>query len=255
MGPSSCLVSLNSPAAPRARLVCLHHAGGADHAYREWPARFRVDLQIEAGILPGRGRRFGEALPESVREVVIELTDAMISGWTNRIPVVLFGHSLGALLALETASLLDERGYRLARLVLSGVPPPSHRDTRTRHLMSDGELLQELREMGGTPPEVLEHPDLMKLLLPVIRADLKLAEIYDPSSLKRLRCPMTVLAGEEDEFDAASIEGWGGHTDGDFATHVFPGGHFYLHEHHEQFIPWLENHLSDVGAISGARPA
>jgi hypothetical protein len=87
----------------------------------------------------------------------------------------------------------------------------------------------ELRRLGGTPPEVLAHPELMQLVLPLLRADFAVVETYAHREAPPLDCPVTAFGGVDDE-DAseAPMDAWRAQTRGAFALHMLPGGHFYL---------------------------
>lgn len=100
------------------------------------------------------------------------------------------------------------------------------------HLREDQVLMEELRELGGTDPELLGDVDVMRLLLPAIRRDYQAIETYRHRPGRELSCPITVLTGDEDPrttIDEASD--WKHHTTGDCTLEVFPGGHFFLSEH------------------------
>jgi hypothetical protein len=75
-------------------------------------------------------------------------------------PLVLFGHSLGALLAFATARALRQRTGRLpAHLIVSARGAP-HRSNPDRSIlaMTDPELVATLRRHGGTAPAILADP-------------------------------------------------------------------------------------------------
>src|SRR5207237_545469 len=115
-------------------------------------------------------------------------------------PFAFFGHSMGALLSFELARRLQGQ-YQLSpvRLFVSGRGAPHLPDLDTpRHTLPDAELLEELRRLNGTPMEILDHPELLQLMLPLLRADFAICETYVYADGVRLSCPLTALGGLND---------------------------------------------------------
>ena len=113
------------------------------------------------------------------------------------LPMAIFGHSMGALIAYEVACRI-EPGFAAAptHLFVSGQRAP--------HLESDGELsylspapqfLDKVKRLNGTASAVFEHPELVDFLLPILRADFAVAETYTYRQSEPLNRPLTVLAG------------------------------------------------------------
>lgn len=118
----------------------------------------------------------------------------------------------------------------MQRLFVSAAyPPDALRRVRPIHELPDEELIQKLREYRGTPRAVLEHRELMELLLPVLRSDFRLAERYEYQEAPPLPCPITAMGGVADEYvTAEELDGWQRHTTDGFSCHLFDGGHFFL---------------------------
>jgi surfactin synthase thioesterase subunit len=242
---SSAFVPLRDLAhTPVAHLFCFHHAGGAATAFKEWSRDLRDDFAVTATVLPGRGRRFGQPMHPTLEDAAAEVADALVADWPGDVPIVLFGHSLGGLMAYEVCRRVEEKGRQPARVVVSAVAP-DRPEGQKRYEWSDAQLRQLLSEMGGTPSEVLEHEDLMALCIPILRADLQLVDAYDPSQYGPVRAPMTVVGGKRDRSaERPRLEKWRDYTLGDFEVVMFPGGHFYIEEHRRDVTSWLEDHLA-----------
>ena len=71
---------------------------------------------------------------------------------------IFYGHSLGALLAFRVCQLLEHRKISPAYLVVSGNPGPGIPPTKRLHELDDNEFIEELRNLGGIPEEILENP-------------------------------------------------------------------------------------------------
>jgi surfactin synthase thioesterase subunit len=215
-------------------VYCLPHAGGGGTHYLPWlRQQHRHGLEIVPVELPGRGRRLFEDPYSDLDELTTDLADELFAALAPE-SFVLFGHSMGAYLAYEVTRKLAARGGALpAQLVLSGVRPPGAPPAERFDDLSTAGLLKSLTRLGGTPSEVLERPDLLELVLPALRADLTIVgDFYDTGRLVPLPCPITVFGGRTDHLAGPEwLPGWSGATTGRFAVKVFPGGHFYLHDH------------------------
>lgn len=232
---------------PRLRLFCLPHAGAGVAGYHPWRTGLPADVELALVHLPGRESRIGERsfrrmdrLVEHLEEVVGPLLDQ---------PYAFFGHSFGAMVAYALTHRLTARGVRPPeRLFVSGCRAPHLPDPRddVDH-MSDDELVEEIVRLGGTPPDVLQHKELMGLVLPVFRADLQLVASRGPAPSASLPCPVTALAGEDDPVAPPHmVEQWREHTQ-DFRLHVFPGGHFFVQSARDAVLRMLAEDLAGVG--------
>ena len=146
-------------------------------------------------------------------------------------PFAFFGHSLGALLAYETARYCQSKNWPLPKhLFVSGcTAPQDRRPARNLHKLGDDELIGSLREYNGTPPEILENRELMEILLPMIRADFQLAEEYRPSHGPALPLGITALFGTRDEHVShEEVKNWAKETAGEFDVRAFEGDHFFI---------------------------
>lgn len=94
--------------------------------------------------------------------------------------------------------------------------------------LSDAELLARLRAYEGTPGELLANEEVLRFLLPTLRADFTLCETYRYEPAPPLPCPVTAFGGDADpEVSLDELRAWREQTTGPFTVRVFPGGHFY----------------------------
>jgi medium-chain acyl-[acyl-carrier-protein] hydrolase len=147
-------------------------------------------------------------------------------------PYAFFGHSLGALISFELARSLV-RGNRAGpgHLFVAGHSAPQVQSREPPlHQLPEPDLIRELERLKGTPREVLQHSELMALLLPVLRADLSINEtyVYTPGAL--LDCPISAFGGLQDSLASRDdLAAWRDQTRGVFTLRMFPGDHFFLH--------------------------
>jgi surfactin synthase thioesterase subunit len=218
---------------PRLRLFCLPYAGGSASIYRDWFARLPADIDVCPLQLPGREGRFAEALIDDPQTLLDELHQA-VQPWLDR-PFVLFGYSMGALIAHALAQRLQAVGGPTPqRLVVAACSSPDHPVGVDPDRMSDAEFATYVRTLGGTPEAVFEHAELLALLLPLLKADFRLVRRLrevaqtEPQAVL-LDCPITALAAHQDEHAMPQqVARWADFTQGRFHAMSLPGGHFAL---------------------------
>jgi surfactin synthase thioesterase subunit len=217
------------------RLVCFPHAGGSATAYRTLAQALPADLDVVCVQYPGRQDRYAETPFTDLTllaEAVAEELAPVLAADPGR-PYALFGHSMGSLVAYETARLLA-RGPLPGpqRLFLSGRGAPDAHSTAHFGRYGDDDVLAELRRLGGTDQSMLDDPDILEMVLPALRADYRALGTYGWRGGEPLAAPVTVLVGDSDPMVTVQEAGtWRAHTRGEVAVKVFPGGHFYLFDH------------------------
>jgi surfactin synthase thioesterase subunit len=213
----------------RFRLFCFPRAGGGVASFRNWADTCHSEIEAVLIQPPGRENRLREQPLFSMESLVSAVADSIIELLDK--PYVVYGHSLGAKIALETVRELRRRGSPEPVHFFAGasagpsVPwphPPLH------HL-SDRRLLEEVQQRyGGVPQEVFANPDLWPLLVPALRADLTVLETYRYKEDAPLSCPITCFCGTEDgmTLESDALE-WCRQTSGLFQMQGIAGDHFF----------------------------
>ena len=212
------------------RLFCFPYAGANATVYRSWPQKLPADIEVVAIQLPGRGSRTHEQ-PLSKLSELVELLGSALAGSLNE-PFAFFGHSMGALVAFELARLLRREGRALPRhMFISGRSAPQLQGCHAPlYNLPTSELLQELHQLDGTPREVLEHPELMEMMLPILRADFSICDTYEYTEEAPLECPISAFGGFQDvDVPRENLEAWRKQTSSSFTLRMLPGNHFFLH--------------------------
>lgn len=229
----------------RLRLFCFPFAGGGASTYRAWAGQLPSDIEVTAVQLPGREER----LREPAFSDAVELCAKLVSVLTPHLdrPFAFFGHSMGALIAFElTRQLRAAKAPVPEHLFVSAHRGPQ-RPSCLPPLrgMSDPELLGLIRRLGGTSEEVLHDPDVMKLVLPLLRADLTICETYRYAQTEVLECPISAFGGALDEFiRRTDLLAWRAETRGAFQARMFPGGHFFLEDARPRLLQAIAEDLS-----------
>lgn len=211
------------------RLFCLPPAGSGASLFRTWSRAFGPDVEVVPVQLPGREGRLDEEPVTSASELVGRLVEPVLERAGER--YVLLGHSMGALLAHDLAMALTEAKRPPEQLIVSAYRPPHLRrrleDPVAR--MTDEDLRDYLADRAGTAPEILDIPELMAMVLPVLRADLMLCQSYQYVARPPLPVPISAFGGADDPgVTPEQLAAWEQRTAGEFRMRILPGGHHYL---------------------------
>ena len=229
---------------PALRLICFPYGGGTPAVYRTWHRWLPADTEMYAVCYPGRHDRFADPAAISMEQLADAIAEA-IEPLLDR-PFALFGHSMGAAVAYEVAVRLERRyGAVPVRLFVSGSEAP-HKVEHTEEWGKDDETaLAKVRELGSSAAEVLNDATLLEFLLPTIRADFRLLDLYRPAPVPvQVGCPLVAYAGDSDpECRTELVRGWADNTRSSFEMRVFPGDHFFLEPLERELLTSVVGHL------------
>jgi len=243
-----CFVRLNHPLVPsRLRLYCLPYAGGSARVFQSWRDILPSDMALLGVEYPGRGRRISERALDRIDVLATELVAALAEAPPG--PYALFGHSMGALAAFEMSHQLANRGAPAPILLaVSGHGAASLPSTDSPvHAGPDDAFLARLRELNATPPEVLEMPELLELMMPILRADFCAAETYVPARRPKLDIPIVAYGGLRDRDVARDqLQAWANETTARCTARMFPGDHFFLRTARDSLVRTLARDLTQA---------
>lgn len=221
---------------PKLRLFCFPYAGGSASIYYSWAQQLGEGVELVAVQPPGRASRMLERPHDHMDALVDELQAhaAYVSG----VPYLFFGHSLGSRVAFAFASRLLAEGYPGPRHLIGSGSRAPHLATGLEPIyeLPTPQFLAKLKSLNGTPQEALANAELMELLLPVLRADFRMADRFRARKLP-IDCPITVLAGtEDDEIRSEHLDPWAELSTQATRFEFIAGDHFFINSQRDRVV-------------------
>lgn len=231
------------------RLFCFPYAGAGASIYKPWIEQLADSVDVVPVQLPGREERVREAPVEDLATLAHRIADALAQ--LQPTPFAFFGHSMGALLAFETARELHRRHAETPRhLFLSACGAPGERPPTELHRLPDDEFRREVVALFGAPGDLLANDEVWQQLLPALRADVAMMEHCRFDGSSPLDVPITLLGGRADTFvSREDLLAWSRFTTGDLALRSFPGGHTYFPEAEPQLLQTIREQLARSAVI------
>ncbi|MDG9723651.1 MULTISPECIES: thioesterase II family protein [unclassified Streptomyces] len=222
--------------APPVPLHCFAHAGAGVSVFHGWSAGLGDGALPVPHLLPGRDRRRREPRATGRDALLADLLDGFRSPAG---PYVLYGHSLGALVAYTLARALHEAGLPTPALLAVGAcPPPDAASVLSDACRESPQRLRDLLDtVGAGPRDAVPGGLWQRKVLPVLRDDLVLADALrgaarQPVAGHPFRVPLLVVAGADDPLAPPSaMAGWHRWTAGRVVTRTLPGDHFFVRGH------------------------
>jgi surfactin synthase thioesterase subunit len=223
----------------RFKLFCFPYAGGSAVLYNKWLPYLRSDIELIGVELAGRGRRIQEPLYADVPAMIDDVFQ-VVKKELDGTPYALFGHSMGGMISFRLAQKLKEHDLSPpAHVIFSGRGAPNSRrgDKKLYHLLDDDEFRLKVMDLGGTPPEFFDYPELVELFLPLLRNDFRMAETdVRGERVEPLQQDISVFMGKDDDLTAEECDGWKHCAAGRCTIYYFNKGHFFLHDHTQEIV-------------------
>jgi surfactin synthase thioesterase subunit len=208
------------------RIICFPHAGGGASSYHPLSERFPDWVDVRVVQYPGHQTRFAEPLVGEM-DTLADLAAEAIEPYLDR-PTVIFGHSMGAALAYEVVRRVEKAGARPERLFLSAESAPGFEPRTRLHELDAVRFAEEIRALGGTPPDLLDS-EFWDFLEPIVRNDYRLIETYRSQPGPKIRTGIVAISADADSLTTPEgMRAWADLTDGGYDHVEFRGDHFYL---------------------------
>jgi medium-chain acyl-[acyl-carrier-protein] hydrolase len=247
-GRRPCVLNASPVATAKFRIFCFPYAGGCAAIFHAWRKMLSVDFDLWTIEYPGHGTRRLEPPLRDLRMLVDEITSEIIRYLA--VPFGVFGHSMGALVGFEVLRRLQDIGAPCPEAFFaSGSPAPRFPAEGVIYDLPEPEFIERLRMLNGTPEEVLADKELLRFVLPTLRADFQARQTYIYKTGQRLRCPIFAYGGSADpEVTRESLDPWRNETGVAFHMRIFPGDHFFVHTATEMLTEAISTDLFSSGA-------
>jgi surfactin synthase thioesterase subunit len=234
----------------KVRLICFPYSGASASIFYPWAEILPGSIEICSYQYPGHGTRVSESLLSNLDELIVLVTQE-IQPYLDK-EYGLFGHSLGSLVAFElTRNLIANRLPAPKYLFLSGHNAPQiEEDEKNMHMLPDDKFIQRLRELNGTPEEILQNSELLDLLLPIIRADFTMSETYQFYSGDLFDIPIFTFGGLLDKYThREGLDAWRAQTTALFSLRMFQGDHFFINQSRQQLLQVIAQEINRISPL------
>ena len=215
------------------KLFCIPFSGGNAYSYSEFRKYLPEEVELINLELPGRGKRIAEDLLTNIDDMTEDLfriIEPEING-----NYALFGHSLGALLCFTLCRNIATKKANLPRyLFVSGQTAPYLIKPDNRYSLPDDKFIELLRQMEGTPEELLSDKDFIHFFLPIVKTDFQAIANYYHVTSHPFNVPITVLLGNKENISNEDAANWQMETNEEITIHRFDGGHFFIFNQTEE---------------------
>lgn len=234
------------------KLFCIPYAGGTASVFKTWKPHLSPTIEVIPIELAGKGKRLWDSPYEDMSEAVEDVFLILKEHIDVSSPYMIFGHSMGSKITYKVCQkILESQLPRPLHVFLSGSSAPHYMrgDEEMYHLMEDEQFKEKIIDLGGTPPEFFDHPELVEIFLPALKNDFKIIEtaVYK-EEISLIPCDISVLIGKDDDLTIEERNGWKNYTAHQAFYHYFEGGHFFLLEKVKE-IAQIINQVPCVGAI------
>jgi len=228
------------------KVLYLPYAGGSAQLCSAWKRYLGDEFVMIPIELAGRGSRFKDAFYTDIDEALNDLIDVIKVAVDNE-PYVIMGHSFGALLVYELYYKLQEANYRLPEhLFFSGSLPPNRRRFEDKiYNLSDIEFINEIMRFNGMEREVLDNKDLMQIVLPILRADFNLLDMYEfREKSNKITKNVTVMYGNDMTYNG--VQAWSELSENKVDFYHIDGDHFFIKKNTQEVLRIVKRQLYEL---------
>ncbi len=230
------------------QMFALPYAGGSASTYSEWESKLKPWVELCPIEYAGHASRFCDPFYTSIEEAAEDISEIILK--QQKGDYVIYGHSMGCLVALETAFILEKKNAKLPKAIIVAATRPPHLLYKDKPLgdLSKEELMKEIASLGQFDPEVLECEELYEMISDIMYADVQMNTSYKRSfESGTISIPiLSLTADKDDEAPVEDMKEWQKYTSGDFEFHLFEGDHFFAFEDNKDFISFLLNYILSI---------
>lgn len=232
--------------AEKAKLFLFPYAGGGASVFRKWKDLFD-GVKLYAAQYPGRENRVKEE-PVTEFHVLLDMVFRELKELVgDNDEYYLFGHSLGTKIVYEIALKMKQNKLPGPKgIIVSAGRAPCYKEENPIHHLDDSDFIREIHRFSGTPAEIIENFDIMKLFIPMIKADFLLDETYLNERINQIDIPILGLMGTTDhELTVQELEKWREYTKKQFRYEYIEGGHMFINTNYKKVICKIKEFINE----------
>jgi surfactin synthase thioesterase subunit/acyl carrier protein len=228
------------------KLICFPSAGGGASMFSAWKEFLPKEIELIGVQYPGREERFNESfaihIPELINDIITTLKPILNS------PFVLYGHSLGSIIAFELIRELRRKKMPMPKhMIISSFYSPrifSENIERLINMNPISNFTETFIKLGMIPKKILNNEELKTHFLKILKADVQLGNTYHYQTENPLECSISAFIGTKDPLiKITDITDWQSEAVRNFNLKVFAGDHFFWQNRTEIFVKELLNEL------------
>ena len=229
-----------------ARLIMFPYAGGGASVFRKWGKLFS-NIRLYAVQYPGRENRMSEEPIKDSDILINEVFKNLIKIIDDDRPYYLFGHSLGTKLVYElTLRIMNDSMKKPSGIIVSGGKAPCFKEENPIYHLDDIDFIKGINRYSGTPEEIIQNIEIMKIFLPMLRADFMIDETYQRKEIEKIDIPILGLMGTDDEeFKIEELKKWEEYTTKDFKYRYIEGGHMFINTNTELVAKEISSFINE----------
>lgn len=231
-------ISNNSYINKRKRKIFVFpYAGGGAYSFRNWQEYF-PNFEIITAQYPGRENRIIEKPVSEFKKILDGLYEELIEQIDEETDYYLFGHSLGTKYVYELVlKIMNSKNKNPKGIIISAGKAPCYKEKNPIHQLDDNNFIKEISRFSVTPTKIIENIEIMKVFLPMLRADFSVDETYINNDIVKIDVPILGLMGTEDEeLMLSELTKWQEYTNKNFSYSSISGGHMFINKNLEDVI-------------------
>ncbi|WP_395424703.1 thioesterase II family protein [Streptococcus suis] len=222
------------------------YAGGGASVFRKWGKLFS-NIRLYAVQYPGRENRMSEEPIKDFDILLNEVFKNLIKIIDDDRPYYLFGHSLGTKLVYElTLRIMNDSMKKPSGIIVSGGKAPCFKEENPIYHLDDIDFIKGINRYSGTPEEIIQNIEIMKIFLPMLRADFMIDETYQRKEIEKIDIPILGLMGTDDkELKIEELKKWEEYTTKDFKYRYIEGGHMFINTNTELVAKEISSFINE----------
>lgn len=233
-------------------IICFPHAGANSTAFFAMKKMLPASFNLQVLEYPGHGKYFKMPLMKRFQSLVDFLVGEVQPFLQP--PFVFLGHSMGALVSFEVARKLRELNRPMPDyLLVSGRYAPQKESNAVQlSRLPDDQFSYVLHQLyQGIPETIRTDENLMKVFIPILKADFAVLEDYQYVEKSPLSCKIIAIAGNQDRVvNEDQLNEWSKQTSSDFKKFIIPGDHFSIIADPAAYIQIITQQISSFSHVN-----